>query len=517
MKGIFDRLLIAVLAFSLCTCFVACDDNENGQTAEKATFSEIQELNIKLLEEQDYATGYFTISASGRWTVSSDRMWVTFSTVADGEYMYDVQGNADVKTVYVKVSNEARGFAESVAVVTILEDAGEQTVASITRPAKSYDFGLQAADGTSLEKISIDESGSLWVAFNSNFECGIIDYPSWMMEPVFENGGYRFNVLEESLPMEQNGKLLVGNSSDTNTYSLDVDYVGMNPRVVEISGDTPWGWIVSLDGHEFRRDKASSSDDEENKVVYGSLNMNIVCRDYSYSFLFAENVSESLYLKEGNEAWIKAVRDENDPKAVKVTVDRYEEKSSREGYLFVVPDALHNNFKEALEAGMDTIVIASAENMVDSISVYDYVLADVIQKGQGFSVVQIMDDESEVEIPCETDENADYYIKISSEYTVEDIMACNVEIGKKYTINTKLTEEDWQKNYAMSDINGEEIRASQWKYKAYLGEDGYYRIDVVVPKQSWFEDPKKPYEKDIVIRLYTPELVNIKALVLRVQ
>ena len=511
MMRIANKLLI-VFAVSICSFFVACNDAENEQPTVKATFSEIKDLKIELLEEQEYVTGYFTLVASGKWSVSCDKMWVTFSTDAAGEFYYDAQGGAEADTVYVRVSNAARDFSESVAVVTILDATGEQTVGCITRPAQSYEFAMQASDGTVLKDIVIDGTATAWVGFATNFECGVIEYPSWLMEPVLENDGYRFNVVADSVPMEQKGILVVGNSSLTHKYSCNIEYAGMSPEAIEIEGDSPWGWIVSLDGQEFKKDQSSLSDASEQTVVYGSLSMNVVCRNYSYDFLFAEVVSETLFLKDGDEAWIKAVRSEKDKKAVTITVDEFAEKSSRAGYLFAVPDALQECFKNAVEAGKDTLVFVSGENKTDSISIYNYVLADVIQKDAGFKVVEVADDESEVEISCESDENADYYVKLSSEFTITDVMACDVELGKSYVINTKLTSDDWSKSYALHDINGEEIRATKWKLKISEGEEGYYRVSITVPKSL-----DEELDNNIVLRLFTSDNVNIKALVLRVQ
>ena len=511
MMRIFNNLLI-IVAVSICSCFVACNETENEQTAAKVSFSEIKDLNITLLEEQESVIGYFTLDASGKWSVSSDKMWVTFSTKVDSDFYYDVQGVAGIDTVYVKVSNEARDFNESIAVVKVLTPIDEQIVGRITRPAQSYAFAMLSADGTTLDSITIDGSATAWVGFEANFECGIIDYPNWLMEPVLENGGYRFNVIGDSVPMEQTGTLVVGNITHTEKYSCSINYAGMNPEAIEIEGDSPWGWIVSLDGQEFKKDQSSLSDASEPTVLYGALNMNIVCRNYSYKFVFTEVVSETLTIKDNDEAWIKAVRNNNNPKAVTVTVDEFEEKSSRAGFLFAVPDALHECFKYALEEGKDTLVFVSGENKVDSISIYNYVVADVIQKDAGFKVAQVADDDSEIEVPCESDENADYYVKLSSEFTITDVMACDVELGKSYVINTKLTSDDWSKSYALHDINGEEIRATKWKLKITEGEEGYYRVNITVPNTL-----DEELDNNIVLRLFTSENVNIKALVLRVQ
>lgn len=522
MKGLFNKILIAVFAILISPCFVACNDASDEPLAEIVSFSGIKELDIYALESQDDVTGYFELDVTGKWSVSSDRMWVTFSTSADGEYYYDIQGSADVKKVYVKVSNSARGFAESNAVVSLIAGDTEKTVSVITRPAKSYEFSVLAENDDVLEEIVIGENATALVRFNANFECGILEYPDWLMEPVVESDGVRFNVVTDLVPMAQEeGALVVANNSLTQKYTLPISYVGMNPYIVNIEGDSPWGWIVSLDGQEFKKDKASLSDESEDEVIYGSLNMNVVCRDYSYKFVFAENISETLYIKEDEQAWIKALRDENDPKKVTVTVAEFEKKSSRAGYLFAVPDALYDDFKSTLEAGKDTITFAEKN---DSIPVFNYVLADVLQKDAGFKVFMVEDGS---EIPCESDENADYYVKLSNEFTIDDVMACDVELGKSYIINTKLTYEDWPSiggayNGAWHDINAKDIKEFYpmegvlFDASVEEHEDGYYRVYITIP-DVWDEYEEAGLGKNIILRLFTPDGVNIKALVLRVQ
>ena len=525
MKVFIDKFLIVAFAISICSCFVACNDTTDTETpAEIVSFSDIKELDINGLETQDFVTGYFELDVTGKWSVSSDKMWVTFSTTADGEYFYDIQGGADVDKVYVKVSNVARGFDESNAVVSLSAGNDERTVAVITRPAESYKFAMLSENDEVLTSIVVDENATAWARFDANFECGIIEYPEWLMEPVLENDGYRLNVISDCAPMEQTGKLVVANRSLTEKYEYPIDYVGMNPYIVNIEGDSPWGWIVSLDGQEFKKDKASLSDDSEESTIYGSLNMNIVCRDLSYQFVFTENNNETLYIKEGEQAWIKAIRDENDPKKVSVTVAEFEKKSSRSGYLFAVPDALYDDFKSTLEAGKDTITFAEKN---DSIPIYNYVLADVIQKDAGFKVFMADDDGSEKEIPCESDENADYYVKLSNEFTIDDVMACDVELGKSYIINTKLTFEDWPSiggayNGAWHDINAKKVDEifplEGILFDAYVEEhgDGYYRVYITMP-EVWDEYENAGLGNNIILRLFTPDGVNIKALVLRVQ
>ena len=498
-----NKLFIYAFALVVSMVSISCDSNESEEVEQVFSFSEIKELDLSLLDNGEDAVGYFTLEASGKCIVSSDRMWVTFSKTPDNGFSYDVLCDGNTAAVYVKVSNDARDFVESTAAVTLFAGSKEYLVGTIVRPANSYEFAVRGEDDIMVETIRINDKATAWFAFDANFECGIMDYPEWLMEPVWENGGYRFNVVEEFVPMEQSGVMVVGNTSLTERYELSVNYDGMNPETMTIEGDDRWGWIVSLDGKEFKKDASSLSEGAENTVIEDCLRQNVICRDYAYKTFFMESVAGTLLYKEDDEAWIKVQRNENDPKTVTVTVDEYGMNSSRSGYLFAVPEALSEVFMEKFSSNN------SEETFVDEFE--KYVMVQIVQKDSGFKVALVQGDEM-TDIQCESDVNADYYIKLNGEYTITDIMACDVELGKSYVINTKLTAEDWAENYALHDINGVEIREKLWKLKVKEGDDGYFVINVTVPEE-WDEE----LDKSVVLRLYTPDVVNIKALVLRVQ
>ena len=498
-----NKLFIYVFAILAFASVVSCDDSDNEGVKSEFVFSEIKDLDLAALESEGVATGYFTLSASGRCTISSDRMWVTFSTTSDGEYYYDIQCDENVKTVYVKVSNEARDFSAVSAKITLIANGNEQPVATITRPAKSTELVLKGADDNVITDFRIDENATAWIRFDANFECGILDYPAWLSEPVYEDNGYRFNVVEDSVPMEQKGVLVVGNSSKTIERQIAVKYDGMNPETVRIGGDDPWAWIVSLDGKKFKKNESSLSDATDNPVIEDGLNMTIMCRDYSYRLVCAEDNDSLLSFLDADDAWINATRvDANDPKSVFVTVDELE-VSSRSGYLFAVPDAAYDTFIESLDDNDSTSVF------VDKYE--SYVLAQVTQKDAGFNVYMVENGE-DVEIACNTEE--EYFEFLNSEYATSDITTCNVELGKKYKINTKLTADEWSMDYyQVLDIAKTEIDESAvFDFIVEEDADGYLIISITVP-DTW----NSKYKKDVIIRLYTKENINIKALVLRVQ
>lgn len=491
--------------------FVACtEDNIGGQGEKKFTLSEVEELDVALLDSVDYIVGHFTFDAPSKWAVTSDQMmWVTFSKSFDGEYYPDITGDAGNNTVYVKISNDGREYNIDKANITIVVGDGEYTVSSIERPGKKW-LNIIANDGSVVDVVELDQTATGWVSFQAPFDCAIIEWPEWLVAPVYENDGYRLTVVD-SLDLLQNpldGMLLVSDATSTIQSAVPVKYSGMDPTIMEITGDSPWNWLVSIDGKEIKSKQALDS-----VVIKESLEMNLVCRNNDYSIIFAEEIDSVLYPKSSSEAWIKAVVDEQNPRAVSVKVDSAKTNATRSGYLFAVPAAVCDSFNIALSSCDSTI------NIVDKYE--KYVLAQIEQRDAGFDVVHV-ENGVETKISCSVDETADYYIIISNNYfnaTDPDVSACNVEYGKSYTINTKLTKDEWiPTNFVLYDINGEEIRIKTWipEKEAVLGDDGYYRLNIVVPDDaSWFEENE--IAKDVVLRLYTRDVVNIKALVLRVQ
>ena len=101
-----------------------------------------------------------------------------------------------------------------------------------------------------------------------------------------------------------------------------------------------------------------------------------------------------------------------------------------------------------------------------------------------------------------------YYEFLCHEYNIDDLTTCNLVPGKSYTIETRLKKGEWSGNFALIDYETKDnVRPGNWgNPKAKLGDDGYYRINIKVPDSP---------NKEFVLRLYTPQIVNIKALVIR--
>ena len=171
--------------------------------------------------------------------------------------------------------------------------------------------------------------------------------------------------------------------------------------------------------------------------------------------------------------------------------------SSRSGYLFAVPEAMYSNFADSLEVSSDV------DTFIDSN--LSYVVLEVEQKSLEATDGFIITDANGTAVSSVVEE--EYYEWLCSEFSITDLTACELVPGESYTIVTRLNASDWQGNFAITDLEGAHQRPKSWgNPEAKLGEDGLYRLDITVPASL---------NKTIILRLYTPQIVNIKALVIR--
>ncbi len=490
---------MACLAMALCCLVSACSDDE-GETAVELSFTQPEALNVARLDSCDSVVSSFELTSNVAWNLYSDRMWVKLSLSPDGGYFNDIQGGAGSYTVYIKVTNDARDFKDSQAMVNVVAGENSQNVVTVVRKAKQRFFTLLSSDGEKLERVEMNRNTSVWVVPDANFECSILSSPEWLEEPEALSGGYTLNVSADYIPYEASGVLVFGNIDGTALYELPVSYAGMNPAVIRIEGEnTPWGWKVSLDGKTFVQETTTSADEATEKVVEEALDYSVTCFNYDFRLVGAELNSGKLSLMDEENPWIKAMQDEKNPSRVSVSVSPFNATAaarSRDGYLFAVPAALYSDFVSSLAASSD------ADTFVDEHQ--SFVLVELQQKDLEGSNGFIITDGSGAAVPCVKEE--EHYEWLCSEFSITDVTTCNVVPGESYTIDTRLTADEWKKNYALTDLEGNQQRVSRWNFKAELGSDGMYKITITVPATL---------DKPILLRLYTPQIVNIKALLMR--
>lgn len=500
MKNINKLFLIGLFIAAGCIS-AACSDNDENSSAE-VTFTQPEGIDTALLDEVDEIVGSFEVEATGNWHIYSNRMWTTVSLSSDGGFYNDIQGVAGKYTVYVKVTNEARGFNESSAEITILAGEKTKTVATVVRSGKNYKFEALDSEGNVLKDLAVGYEARAWVDLAANFDCSIIGYPQWMNEPQVVDGGFELTVAEAFVPMPQNGNLLFGNVDGSIRYELPVSYSGMDPQKLVIEGDyAPWGWNVTLDGKTFSHETNSPSGETVATTVEDKIDFTVKCLNFDCKFIVAEVRSGVLIYESKGEplTWIGVAQDENDKSAVSVSVEPFTatgSAKSRSGYVFAVPAGAYDNFMDSLKVGGDAI------EFIDNNQ--DFVLIELTQANledsSGFSIKDADDND----VACNVEE--EYYEWLCSEFSITDVTTCTLANGMSYTINTKLTSDDWAKNYGFTDLEGNNIRPKNWNLKVVEGEDGYYRVTITVPET--FAEP-------VILRLYSSQIINIKALVIR--
>ena len=496
MKNYINRWYIACLALVLCCLAAACSDEE-GSVPVEVSFTAPGAFDMDCLDSCGSVVSSFELTSDGAWSVCSDKMWVKLSLQPDGDFYNDVQGGAGVHTVYVKVTNDARGFNASQATVSVMAGGKTQAVVTIEREGKEHTFALLSSEGVELDKIVIGTDATVWVAPDTNFECSVLSCPEWIAEPEALSGGYTLNVGQSFVPFNSEGVVTFGNIDGSIVYDVPVEYVGMDASIMNIEGDyTPWGWKVSLDGKTFVQEASSAAGDDVETLVEDELLCYATCLNYDYRFVPVKVENDSLSIMDTDESWIFAAQDVDDPARVSVSVAPLE-SGRREGYLFAAPSSVYDNFIDSLTSSSDI------DAFVDSN--LSYVVFEIEQRDLESTDGFIITDSRGTRVECTTE--GEYYEWLCSEFKITDLTTCNLVPGQSYTIDTKFNASDWEGNFAITDLKHTNQRLKLWgNPKPECGADGIYRLTITVPETL---------DKTIVLRLYTPQIVNLKAIVIR--
>ncbi len=502
MKNIFLAAMLVVA----CASFTACssDDDNAAMLVQTPTFELIKmaPYDLEELDSEDYIIVPIDFSSSTAWQLTSDKIWVLFSTTEEGEYYNDIIGAAGVHKVYMKITNEARTFEPAGANVVFNYGGCQYNLGTIYRHAKQYDTGISDEEGNTLSSVEIDGEASATFAINSY--CGIKSYPEWLSEPSINDGLYTFNVKEEYTAYEMTGNIVIVSEDGSSEQEFPVNYSGMRRDIISMSGDyNAWGWFVSLDGKIFLKEGSTSSveSDAEDTFVENALPFTIKCFNYDCQFLFIEE-DENGAISIPAEPWLVAEQSDSDPSLVTVSAKSFvatTAKRSRKGYILAVPSGVYEDVAATLSAGAD-----AAEFIDNNVN---YVLAEVTQKDifaiEGFSVTG-SDGSSFI---TEEEPAGDLYDWVSSELSITDVYTMNGVNGVKYTINTLYTEADWNGGYSIYDKSGNSYtNARVWGLSRKI-VDGYYVFTLTVPAAARFTEP-------VIIRLHSSN-VNKKALIIK--
>ncbi len=493
-----SKWYIAGLAMALCCLVPACSEEEEVAPVE-VTFTTPGDFDMAALDSCESIIGSFELTSSGNWSLYSDKMWVKLSLERDGWYFNDLKGGKGVHTVYIKVTNDARDFNDSQATVSLVTDEKTQEIVTIQRKGMEHSFALLSSDGAVIERIEIDNDAAVWVAPDANFECSILSFPNWIDEPEAFEGGYNLNVAESAKPYENEGVVTFGNIDGSVVFEVPVVYVGMDSTVVMIEGDnTPWSWKVSLDGKTFVQESSSASGENVETVVENELVFSVTSFNYDYRLVPVQVENGKPAMMDADESWILASKSNDSRVSVSVTPLS---SGSREGYLFALPAAIYDNFIDSLAASNDVAAFIDGN--------INYVVVEMEQKDLTSTDGFIITGSNGAKVSCVTE--GEYYEWLCSEFSISDLTTCNLVPGESYTIETRLNASDWQANFALENLDDRKsVRLKSWGITAtnnpVLGEDGLYRFNITVPAS---------FNKAVILRLYTPQIVNLKAIVIR--
>ena len=496
-----SKWYIACLAMVFCCLVSACADEEE-QAPVEVSFTAPEAFDMASLDSCESIINSFELTSNGAWRLYSNKMWVKLSLLPDGEFYNDIQGGEGTHTVYIKVTNDARVFNSSQAIVKLIAGNTTQDVVTIEREGKEHAFALLTSEGEKLEKIDFGTQNAATVVIDANFDCSILSCPAWMSEPEADSGAFSLSVAKDSIPFAHEGVIVFGNIDSSVVYELPVTYSGMSPEVVEIGGaHSPWGWVVSLDGKEFTQSGSTSMN--ETTVVNDSLIFSVACLNYDYKLVSAQMYNGQLKYMDSRSTWILSSKSKEDPSQVKVTVRTLSE-GYRMGYLFAIPTAMYSDFVSSLQSSRDP------QTFIDENA--SYVMFEVEQKDPSLYGGFIITDANGENI--EVTQEKEVYDKFCYDLGVTDITTCNLVPGQSYTLNTKLSSSDWEGTFKLTDFEYTEETVSGngsiyegWgSPKAVLNAEGTYELTITVPASL---------NKAIILRLYNGQNINAKVLIIR--
>ena len=497
MKNIFLVSMFALMS----AAFIACSSDD--ETPAPATFElvNMESYDISELDEKDFVVSAIEFSTNSSWYVSADKMWVLFSTTEDGEFFNDLRGESGTHTIYMKITNDARGFETSTANVSFGYGSEVYAPIVISRDAKTHTTEVTDENGNMVEEIVIDATASATIAVKASYEYGFKSYPEWLSEPVLYEGSYILSILDEFVPYELSGNIVLGSIDGSIENVYPISYAGMAPTIARIDGDyTPGGWEIALDGKTFRTESSSLDGESEEILVENFIPYNVKCLNYDCSFICVNENSDGS-ISVAADSWLWAEVDAENAGAVSVYAKPFAavNERSRKGYLFAVPTSMHGDFVAAINSAADAVTFVDEH--------IDYVLVEAKQKDifapDGF----VITDATGAIVECSEESDEAMYSWVSSELSVTDVYTVDGVNGATWVVNTLITPEEGAPAFALYDADGS-VPTRRWgSPKITLNADGYYEIKLKVPAASSFTKP-------MILRLHRNN-VNIKALIFK--
>lgn len=346
----------------------ACDDDDNDVV--NVTFPEKQTIGGAVNE-----TKSLTFDAVADWTLTSSSTWCYFITeetpaakAAEGVKEYAISGKAGKQTVTIGISEEGQEYDQATVASIIIRMNGQEAVlAEVTRNAAGRTFKLyKKGEGDAWIEVSAEEGieagydNFIQYKAEANFRFAATNRPEWLS---IEGGSivgaanqevlFGIKVVEgrpEYSKYEQNAPINFQDEEGKSVFTYPVNYKGMDPEAMELSGPNPYNWVVSLDGKTFVQTSTSGAEGTSINLTYNNFveyTVDVLKDDFVPVFVeeydnygmtaFKTNIPNPELPDEPMVDWIHITK--NGKNKVRITVDPSDTK--RKGYVLILPKALY--------------------------------------------------------------------------------------------------------------------------------------------------------------------------------
>lgn len=493
------------LAIMLVFGFSACsnDDEENKIPA----FPAEQKITCNANEEKE-----FSFEANMDWKLTSSApTWCMF--VADGFEEASLAGTAGKQTVTIKVTDKNQEFEESTAKLELTMGSEKSVIATVTRSSKAYELKVFDAEGAVIEQIEVGYNDYIEFTVEANFDFAAADIPEWitieggsMVGSASQKVAGKVKIIQdgsrEKYPVaaDKGEVIRFANEAGSASFSIPVFYQGMSVDAIEISGNTPWGWTVSLDGKTFQQTAGTG----DPITLEGNVPFTIKALEDEYEFFYAELGENKIYLTDENGqpvTWMKVKKDNNVKGNISVEIDEFTPSqwgpASRTGCIIAFPKAVY-------ESSIATIVDGSDFDEISTIYQAN-ILMEVSQKAasSGFT---IRNGSTWEPVASTKETDSEILEMIQGNWQIADVYTMTVGADESYLVFPEISTFDSESKWGAMKASGEDIDASELGGLEIGMEGENYYVNVSTPAS--FTEP-------VIVYFIDSTWQNKKALVIR--
>lgn len=289
---------------------------------------------------------FIQFNANCSWKLSSDAVWC----VLGEDSLQDIYGEPGEQSIMASITDDAWGFEESTANITLRMGEKEKVIATVTRAAKKHELKVTDAEGITIDTIKINNSGIITYTVVANFEFAVTEAPMWITAMPYEIAGEAYNktvtfTINKGYEKNPADSVVVFSNADaTKKFEIPVQYSGMSPEDIDFNPTSTWGLNVSADG----------------KTYFSALNTDVVYEaPYKVTISAANDAYTLVYYKFDSQygmtqiqtayetPWFNAADDSKG----NITVSFAENTGAeRKGYLLAFPATIYSTISNNLDA-----------------------------------------------------------------------------------------------------------------------------------------------------------------------